>query len=76
MVSWAPSLAPSGLEQLSGLLQFGDWLILTMMADHLDIKLTKDEDGKTSTAKKVPGMVKCSQCDEVLQEQDRSVTKH
>ena len=42
MVSWAPSLAPSGLEQLSGLLQFGDWLILTMMADHLDIKLTTD----------------------------------
>ena len=42
MVSWAPSLAPSSLEQLSSLLQFGDWLILTMMADHLDIKLTTD----------------------------------
>ena len=30
------------LDQLSTILQFGDWLILTMMADHLDIKLTTD----------------------------------
>ena len=42
MVSWAPSLPASVLDQLSTILQFGDWLILTMMADHLDIKLTTD----------------------------------
>ena len=42
MVSWAPSLSASVLQDLSTILQFGDWLILTMMADHLDIKLTTD----------------------------------
>ena len=42
MVGWAPSLAGSVLEQVSTILQFGDWLILSMMTDHLDIKLTTD----------------------------------
>ena len=41
-MSWAPSLGGSDVEQLASILQFGDWLILSMMADHLDIKLTAD----------------------------------
>ena len=41
-VSWAPSLPAAVVDQLATTLQFGDWLILSMMADHLDIKLTTD----------------------------------
>ena len=48
-MSWAPSLEGSVVEQLATILQFGDWLILSMMAEHLDIKLTSDILNKIKT---------------------------
>ena len=38
----APSLSMRTCQHLKNILGFGDWLILSMMAQHLDIKLFTD----------------------------------
>ena len=42
LVTLAPSLPDKTAEYLQSVLGFGDWLILSMMADHLDIKMFND----------------------------------
>ena len=42
LLYFSPGLAGNTADYLRQILQFGDWLILTMMADHLDIKLFTD----------------------------------
>ena len=42
LLYFSPGLAGKTADYLQHILQFGDWLILTMMADHLDIKLFTD----------------------------------
>ena len=42
LLTFAPSIPNKTAEYLNDALGFGDWLILSMMADHLDIKIFND----------------------------------
>ena len=42
LLTFAPSIPNKTAEYLQDALGFGDWLILSMMADHLDIKIFND----------------------------------
>ena len=42
LLTFAPSIPDKTAEHLQDILGFGDWLILSMMADHLDIKIFND----------------------------------
>ena len=42
LLTFAPSIPNKTAEYLQEALGFGDWLILSMMADHLDIKIFND----------------------------------
>jgi len=42
IINLAPSVSNKNIECLQNILGFGDWLILTMMANHLDIKMFTD----------------------------------
>ena len=42
LINFAPNIPAQTAEYLQKMLSFGDWLLLTMMADHIDIKLFSD----------------------------------
>ena len=42
LLTFAPSIPNKTAEYLKDVLGFGDWLMLSMMADHLDIKIFND----------------------------------
>ena len=42
LINFAPNVPSQTAEYLQKMLSFGDWLLLTMMADHIDIKLFSD----------------------------------